>query len=126
MTVPNSSMWPYVPPKLNTFSLFVCFWSDILARHYTFLYVAGWPFSPAVAVGKGNISCMGNKRAARTRLLDRWTYLQAKRSNMSPNNTNKIIFAYDNGHSVEELAYTNHNARSYSGSSVYVASEHDA
>ena len=25
---------------------------------------------------------------------------------MSPQNMNKIIFAYDNGHSVEELAHT--------------------
>ena len=84
----------------------MCFWSAILARHYTFLYVAGWPCSPAVAVGKGHISCTGNKRADRTRLLDRLIHLQAKRSSMSPNNMNEIIFAYDNGHSVEELAYT--------------------
>ena len=106
VAVPNSSMLPYEPSELNTCSLFVCFWSDILARHYTFLYVAGWPCSPVVAVGKGHISCMGNKRAVRTRLLDRWTHLQAKRSDMSPHNMNKIIFAYDNGHSVEELTHT--------------------
>ena len=99
-------MLPYKPAELHTRSLCVSFCSDILARHYTILYVAGWPCSPVVAVGKGHISCTGNKRAVRTRLLDRWTHLQAKRSNMSPNNMNKIIFAYDNGHSVEELAHT--------------------